>query len=70
MTLSRDIAAISSRACPASPIMSRATGEASLRDSAASCVAMIILASLSNCARKVVSSLEGPLRWGWRLCVL
>eukprot|EP00959_Pyramimonas_sp_CCMP1952_P146797 3072737-Pyramimonas_sp.AAC.1 len=70
MTLTRDIAAISSCACPASSIMSRATGEANLRDSAASCVAMIILAPLNNCARKVVSSLEGPLRWGWRSCVL
>eukprot|EP00959_Pyramimonas_sp_CCMP1952_P415422 8704567-Pyramimonas_sp.AAC.1 len=34
MTLSSDMAAISSRACPASSMMSRATGAACLRASA------------------------------------
>eukprot|EP00959_Pyramimonas_sp_CCMP1952_P322314 6744451-Pyramimonas_sp.AAC.1 len=48
MTLSRDMAAISSCACPASSMMSKATGAAFFRASADSCAAMVVLASLSS----------------------
>eukprot|EP00959_Pyramimonas_sp_CCMP1952_P373242 7816429-Pyramimonas_sp.AAC.1 len=46
MTLTRDMAAMSSRACPATSMMSEATGAAFLSASADSCVATIVLAPL------------------------
>eukprot|EP00959_Pyramimonas_sp_CCMP1952_P466719 9490434-Pyramimonas_sp.AAC.1 len=70
MTLSSDMAAISSWAWPASSITSRATGAACLRASADSCVAIIVLASLSSCVRKALNSLEDPPWCGGRLRVL
>eukprot|EP00959_Pyramimonas_sp_CCMP1952_P153606 3214078-Pyramimonas_sp.AAC.1 len=48
MTLSKDMAAISSRACPASSTMRRATGAAFFSASADSCVARTVFASLSS----------------------
>eukprot|EP00959_Pyramimonas_sp_CCMP1952_P240275 5021107-Pyramimonas_sp.AAC.1 len=51
ITLSRDIVAISSCACPASSMMSMATAADFLSASADSRVAMIVLASLSRSAR-------------------
>eukprot|EP00959_Pyramimonas_sp_CCMP1952_P036766 769240-Pyramimonas_sp.AAC.1 len=63
MTLTRDIAAVSSWACPASSMMSSAV-DTSLSDSAASWVAMTSLASLSSWERNDWSSLEGPFCLG------
>eukprot|EP00959_Pyramimonas_sp_CCMP1952_P418034 8758364-Pyramimonas_sp.AAC.1 len=64
MTLSRDMAAMSSCACPASPMMSKATGAAFLSASADSCVATIVLAPWRSWVRKAGNSLEGPPSYG------
>eukprot|EP00959_Pyramimonas_sp_CCMP1952_P051255 1071147-Pyramimonas_sp.AAC.1 len=48
MTLSKDMAAISSCACSASSMMRRATGAAFFSASADSCVAMTVFASSSS----------------------
>eukprot|EP00959_Pyramimonas_sp_CCMP1952_P464412 9486565-Pyramimonas_sp.AAC.1 len=60
MTLSRDMPAMNSRACPASSMMSKATGAAFLRASADSRAAAIVLASLRSWVRKAGKSLEDP----------
>eukprot|EP00959_Pyramimonas_sp_CCMP1952_P241162 5040256-Pyramimonas_sp.AAC.1 len=54
------MAAISSWACPASSMMSKATGASFLNASADSCAATIALAPLRSWGRKVGKSLEGP----------
>eukprot|EP00959_Pyramimonas_sp_CCMP1952_P113270 2367567-Pyramimonas_sp.AAC.1 len=59
MTLSRDMAAISSCACPASSMMSRATGAAFFSASADSC-GDACLGVLEQLVRHAGKSLEGP----------
>eukprot|EP00959_Pyramimonas_sp_CCMP1952_P385409 8077230-Pyramimonas_sp.AAC.1 len=59
------MAAISSCACLASSMMSRATGTAVFSASADSCVAMIVLASLSSWVLNAGKSLEGPPSYGY-----
>eukprot|EP00959_Pyramimonas_sp_CCMP1952_P236924 4951435-Pyramimonas_sp.AAC.1 len=64
------MAAISSWACPASSMMSRATGAAFLGASADSRVAKIVLAASRSWAPKAGKSLEDPPSYGGLPCAL
>eukprot|EP00959_Pyramimonas_sp_CCMP1952_P470998 9497682-Pyramimonas_sp.AAC.1 len=70
MARSSDMAATSSWACPASSMMSKATGAAFLRASADSCVAMIVLAALGSWVRNAENTLEDPPSAGGLPCAL
>eukprot|EP00959_Pyramimonas_sp_CCMP1952_P152618 3193392-Pyramimonas_sp.AAC.1 len=61
VTLSRDMVASGACACPASSMMSRATGAVFFSASADSWVAVMDLASLSRLVRSPGESLEGAL---------